>query len=269
VARWLWYCVNPFQTLLCFVWTVGSILTVGVAMLCGAKPTLGMRAAQRPWSTVVLWIVGARLERVGFPESLDGTKLFVANHQSVIDVTVLVRALPPPLHFIAKTELFRLPIFGWYLRRTGMIPVDRRGGAGRLGLAAAVARTGGGGIVAFPEGTRSRDGQLGAFKRGSFAAAIAAQIPVVPIAIENAAQVVGRSGFTGRPGVIRLHYGREIQTAGLGQSARGAVADQARDEVARLLGLERGGPASTPQVGRAVDVDDAPGGEGASFVGQE
>jgi 1-acyl-sn-glycerol-3-phosphate acyltransferase len=256
--------------MLCFLWTVASILTVGVAMVFGAKPTLGMRAAQHPWSTVVLWLVGGRLELIGFPESLEGTKLYVANHQSVIDVTALVHVLPPPLHFIAKTELFRLPIFGWYLRRTGMIEVDRRGGpGGQLDLAAAVAQTGGGGVVAFPEGTRSRDGQLGAFKRGSFAAAISAQIPVVPIAIENAAKVVGRTGFTGRPGVIRLHYGREIPTKGLDQSARAAVANQARGEVARLLGFESAPEASAPQIRRAVDVDDTPGGEGASFVGQE
>jgi 1-acyl-sn-glycerol-3-phosphate acyltransferase len=145
--------------------------------------------------------------------------------------------LPAPLFFIAKAELFRLPILGWYMRAVGMVPVDRRAGArGGLDLSQFSRAAETSGVVAFPEGTRSRDGRLGSFKRGAFSAAIAAQIPIVPIAIENAAQVVGRRGMSARPGTIRVHYGREISTVGLDQKDRAGLAEEAREEVARLLG---------------------------------
>lgn len=225
--------LNAFQVLACFLWTVLGISFCAVGVLCGMRPSLMLQAAHRPWSGVILWICGVELLAPTTEELPQEAHLYVANHNSVIDIPVLFRVMRPPLRFIAKKQLFDLPIFGWYLRATNMVPIDRSniGDAKRRLATVREKLQAGSSIVAFPEGTRSRDGRIGPFKRGAFITAIQHQISIVPVAIHNAAGVVHRNGFSGRPGTIRVAVGDPISTEGLTTADRAQLAERTRAAV--------------------------------------
>jgi 1-acyl-sn-glycerol-3-phosphate acyltransferase len=125
----------------------------------------------------------------------------MSNHQSNFDILTLLAAMPRQIYWIAKKELFDIPVFGTSMRRGGYIPLDRS--AGRKALrsmdnAAAIVRSGKS-VVIFPEGTRSRDLHLHPFKRGGFMLALRAGVPVVPVTINGS----GRVNPAGRTRIYR------------------------------------------------------------------
>ena len=202
--------------------------------------------ARHLWAPALFYGAGARLSVEGLERLPAGPAFLVANHQSIIDVPVLFRALPVGLHFIVKRELRRVPFLGWYIAATGMIFVDRRAPADAMAemrRAAALLR-GGATVVSFPEGTRSRNGALAAFKSAAFSAAIEAGVPVVPVAIVGTRQVLPPDGFRVRPGPIRVMVGEPIPTRGLTGADRSRLAGAAREQVLELLrAMSSGGKA--------------------------
>ncbi|MDD2897255.1 MAG: lysophospholipid acyltransferase family protein [Desulfuromonadaceae bacterium] len=132
----------------------------------------------------------------------DGPVIFMSNHQSNFDILSLLASMPCQFYWIAKKELFEIPVFGPSMRRGGYIPLDR--GDGRKALQsldeAAATIHQGKSVVLFPEGTRSPDGNLLPFKRGGFILARKADVPVVPVTING-------SGAVNPAGQIRLYSG--------------------------------------------------------------
>ena len=183
----------------------------------------------------MLAIVGARLEVRGEAQ-VDGGTLFVANHQSSLDIPSLFAALPVPLYFLVKRELAVVPFVGWFCRAIGMVFVDRRGGdsAHRSIDRAAEVLASGRCMVAFPEGTRGDGEERRPFKRGPFVAAIKAGAPVVPVGIAGAARVVPPRGFRLRPGRVTVRIGAPIVTDGLTLESRRELATRAQRAVERL-----------------------------------
>ena len=123
----------------------------------------------RSWARLILWTTGVRVQVHGV-EHLDPSRsyVFAANHQSIYDIPILFAALPFQLRIIAKQSLGRIPFLGWHLQRAGHLLVDRqRPGASVLKKMSRLVSERHSPIV-FPEGTRSADGQVGAFKAGSF-----------------------------------------------------------------------------------------------------
>jgi len=214
---WLpWTLWNFVQALYTALWTALWItIALAVSFVAGAAPALAL--ARRVWAPGLLAGAGARLEVAGL-ERLDpgSAHLFVANHQSFIDIPVLFRALPVPLHFLAKRELAAVPFLGWYIGAMGMVFVDRRDARQGRDTVSRAARllASGKSVVAFPEGTRSRDGEFGAFRPGTFGAAVEAGVDVVPVAIVGSGQVLPAGGFRVRPGRIRVLVGAPIATSG-------------------------------------------------------
>ena len=122
----------------------------------------------------------------------------MANHQSVIDICALFRAVPVPLRFLLKQEMRRVPFVGWYAWATGMLFIvrdDRRAGP-QLRREAAALLASGHSLCLFPEGTRSRDGEMADFKAGSLQAAIDAGVDVLPVALHGAGRVLPATGST-------------------------------------------------------------------------
>ncbi len=214
--RFLWPLLNALQLAFTAVWTAGCISFAGVVYLGSRSRRIALELARHLWAPGLLFFAGARLRVRGregaIPELPAGPCLFVANHQSVIDICVLFRGLPRPVRFVAKQELRRLPFVGWYIGVMGMAFVDRRARGGR-GMVEAMTRLleSGSDVIVFPKGTRSRDGALGAFKPGSFQAAVEARTPVVPIAIRGAGAILPPGGFRVRPGVIEVVVGPPIE----------------------------------------------------------
>jgi 1-acyl-sn-glycerol-3-phosphate acyltransferase len=198
----------------------------------------GLFLARRVWAPGILKSIGARLEVVGAAEAdLSRPCFFAANHQSWLDIPAIFAALPVPVLFIAKQELSRIPFLGWFMKGMGMVLIDRadRKEAVRSIEAVAERLREGWSLLSFPEGTRSADGRVQCFKTASFAAAVAAGAPIVPIALEGAGRVMPRDTWKITPGTIRLALGAPISTAGLDRDDRAELARRAQQAVESLL----------------------------------
>lgn len=227
--RALWSVWNLPQLAFTLLWTAG-LIPIALALRVARGPTLPLRMASRVWAPGLLYGAGVRFTVEG-ADAIDWSRpyLIVANHQSVIDICALFRAVPVPLRFLLKREMTRVPFVGRYAKSTGMLFIDRdnrRAGPRMLRDAAAMLRDGNS-LCVFPEGTRSRDGRVAAFKGGPFQAAIDAGVDVLPVAITGAGAVLPPSGlFRVRPGLIAVRFGTPQSTAGAGRQAlaRGAHA---------------------------------------------
>lgn len=233
--RALWSVWNLPQLAFTLLWTAG-LIPIALALRVARGPTLPLRMASRVWAPGLLSGAGVRFSVEG-ADAIDWSKpyLIVANHQSVIDICALFRAVPIPLRFLLKREMTRVPFVGRYAKSTGMLFIDRdnrRAGPRMLRDAAAMLRDGNS-LCVFPEGTRSRDGRVAAFKGGPFQAAIDAGVEVLPVAITGAGAVLPPSGlFRVRPGRIAVRFGTPQSTAGAG---RQALAHSAHAAVVSLL----------------------------------
>jgi 1-acyl-sn-glycerol-3-phosphate acyltransferase len=161
----------------------------------------------RFWSRTMLATSGAHVTVHGHQHTRTHAPcIFIANHQSIVDVWVMLSLVPPNTRFAAKHELFRIPVLGWALANTGCIPINRgnRTEAIRsLGVAAERIRTGRS-VVLYPEGTRSRDGSLQPFKKGAFHLAVQAGVPIVPVAITGSFDVVPPGRLRVTPGPVEV-----------------------------------------------------------------
>jgi 1-acyl-sn-glycerol-3-phosphate acyltransferase len=243
IGRAAWSAWNTLQLIYTIAWTAGCImLALLVLLLCGGNRRIPLRMASRLWAPGLLQGAGATLRVEGL-ERVDFSRphVFVANHQSIIDVCALFRALPVPVRFVIKQELATVPFIGWYARAMGMVFIERghaREAAARLHAVVSLVRAGAS-LCAFPEGTRSRNGSVRPFKGGAFQVALHAGAPVVPVAIDGSGAVLPASGFRVRPGTITLRIGEPIPTAGLHAGDRHALAQRAHDAVAAMLAAGR------------------------------
>jgi 1-acyl-sn-glycerol-3-phosphate acyltransferase len=140
--------------------------------------------------------------------------VFMCNHQSNFDIPVLLGNLPVQFRWLAKAELFKVPIFGRAMHAAGYISIDRsdrQSAFESLQKAADVLR-GGVSIMVFPEGTRSLDGVLKPFKKGGFVLAIEAGVPVVPVAIRGTHGIMPKGKRLIRPGDVTVCIGEPIAT---------------------------------------------------------
>ena len=161
----------------------------------------------RVWSRLVLSLAPVRLEVEGLDSlRVEGTYVFCANHQSYMDIPVLLAALPFQFRFAAKKQLFQVPFLGWHLRRTGHIPVDRDNpfrAMRALGRSVDPIRHGVP-VVVFPEGRRSPDGTTGVFKGGAFRIAKRSGAETVPISIRGTRQILPQGSKHIRAGDVKV-----------------------------------------------------------------
>ena len=187
---------------------------------------------------LALWLAGVRLEVHGGENILRAhPALYMANHQSNCDPPALLPLLPPVLVMVKK-EFFRVPIMGSGMTRRGFIAVDRRDrDRARAAIERAVASMrAGNSFLVFPEGTRSPDGRLQAFKKGPFILAIEAAAPIVPISISGAGKVMPKGKFVIHPGRIRITVHSPIPTAGVTLHQRQDLMERTRKAI--RAGLE-------------------------------
>jgi 1-acyl-sn-glycerol-3-phosphate acyltransferase len=232
--------LNPIQALLILLWCA-------ICASCGIVLVVLLFSRQRAifvtsrilWSPVVLLISGVRLKITG-RENAPGDRncIYIANHESLFDIVVLVRAVPVALFFLAKQELSKVPFLGWYMKAVGMILVDRgnREKSKKSMQRAAALINQGRNVVSFPEGTRSKTGEVMMFKRGSFVIAKEGQIDIVPIGISGASKVLANGSFSLRPGVIRVNIGKPIAIRDFPNFSDEELAEFARGEVQKLKG---------------------------------
>jgi 1-acyl-sn-glycerol-3-phosphate acyltransferase len=189
-------------------------------------------------------LVGAKIEVIGL-DRLDPNHayVFTPNHRSHLDISALMAALPT-VRFAAKRQLFDEPVLGRAMRALGMIPIDRDDPAlAKRTLDEAAEKLGKSvSVVIFPEGTRAPAGQMLPFKGGAFVFAIHQQVPIVPVALHNTAQVMPAHGYlTILGGRVVVEILRPILTVGLTLEDRQRLKDQARAVLVEALRREDGG----------------------------
>jgi 1-acyl-sn-glycerol-3-phosphate acyltransferase len=172
----------------------------------------------RTWSQLILVTTGVHVDVSGL-ERLDPDRayVFVANHQSIYDIPIIFWSLPYQVRIIAKESLGNFPFIGWHLRRTGHMLVDRKNATRALhvfGRASALMKQGLC-LIVFPEGTRSRDGRVAAFKGGSFLLALRTGLPVVPLSVVGSRHVMLKGRLATYPGQVKLIVHEPIDTSGL------------------------------------------------------
>ena len=170
-----------------------------------------------PWAKVILWVSGVQGEVVG-REKIDPAKtyIFMCNHQSFVDIFVLLSNIPKDFKFIMKKELMRIPILGSTMRRAGYMEIERddpRESIKQLALAIEKIKSGIS-VLIFPEGTRSPDGKLLPFKKGGFYIAIRSKCEVVPLYIQGTHLIGPRGSWSMKKGRYKLIIGNPVSTKG-------------------------------------------------------
>ena len=214
------------------VFGTGAILTAWIP----PRGALHLKWA-RGWARAVLVLAGipVRVEVSQLAETLPEA-IFMPNHGSAIDILVLFLAIRHEVRFLAKSSLFSIPILGWSMGLAGFVPVDRdrKDRAREVFGELSVKLKQGLSLVVFPEGTRSRTGELGPFKKSGFLLALKTGMPIIPIGISGARNVLGARGIMLRLGIVTVRVGDPIPTAGLGVSHRRELMRQVRREIVRL-----------------------------------
>ena len=188
---------------------------------------------------VSLWLCGTRVEFEGLEHLADARNVVVMpNHTSHLDAPILVGLLPVEAKAVLKRELYRFPLVHYCTRFAGFVDVDRRdpGGAKRAIDQAAASLRAGHCFVIFPEGTRSRSGELGPFKKGAFVAAIEASSRIVPVAIRGAYELLAPGSFRVKPGTVRVKVLDPVPAGGYSYEDRDRLAAEVRGRIAAALG---------------------------------
>jgi 1-acyl-sn-glycerol-3-phosphate acyltransferase len=165
------------------------------------------------------------------------TYVFLSNHQGNFDGPVLLHVIGRDLRALIKRELMSLPLLSIVFKRIDYIPIERlnpKQSRSGIELGAKLLKEGTS-FFAFPEGTRSRDGQLGAFKKGAFIMAITAQVPIIPITILNSREIQPPGQYGIRPGCIRVVIHDPIETKGMTIEERNLLVQLTRDAIASAL----------------------------------
>lgn len=186
-----------------------------------------------------LAMVGVRVEVNGL-EHLDPNQpyIFTPNHQSFIEVPLLVTYIHRNPGYLAKKEVFKYPIFGFGIKLIGMVPVDRSHSPSAVESAKQATENlrRGKSYVVYPEGTRSPDGRLLPFKKGAFMMAIDAGVPVVPVSISGATAIMPKAQIKIYPATVRITLHPPLDTRGYSRENVGILVERCRQSV--LSGLD-------------------------------
>ena len=237
-VRTLWYYIVLFFT---------TILHASAAIIAGLFRVKNRPGGVYDWSNTdcardILSAAGTPVVASGLEHiPRDQPVIYASNHSSMFDIWALFATLPGSVRFVAKRELFRIPVLGRAMLAVGHVPIDRTARKRAFEAYDEAARMirGGTSVVVFPEGTRSRTGELLPFKNAPFGLAIAAQVPIVPVYVHHTFEILPKGAWRLRPRPIRLVVGQAIPTAGRRPEDRERLRDEVRAAMVALQAKAR------------------------------
>jgi 1-acyl-sn-glycerol-3-phosphate acyltransferase len=229
--------INTVRTLLIFGWVILSTLLMGIAAIVISffiRTGNPVHLIARAWGRGILR--ASRVNVIVKGLSLIDPRqsyIYMSNHQSNFDIPVLLAHLPVQFRWLAKAELFRIPIFGRAMRGAGYISIDRfnRESAFASLKEAAQRIKDGASVMIFPEGTRSRDGKIRSFKKGGFVLAIKAGVPIVPIVLRGTWPIMPKGRLLVMPGDVELEICEPIDTGGYNLQSKEALMEVVRTAI--------------------------------------
>jgi len=230
-------------------WSAGVLATI---ILAPVVIVVALFNDTSPWIDKVIrlwsrtWLIASRSPlTVEGGEHIDPRRSYVvvSNHISTLDIMICLLAAPIPIRFLAKKELFRVPLLAQGMRAVGVIEVDRsarraaHAGVNKQAKALIDKKRS---LIIYAEGTRPRDGVMKSFKKGAFTMAIAAQLPVLPMTIHGAFESMppGKPWVFGGP--VKAVVDPPIETTGMDGSGTSALRDQVFDIISTRV-REMGG----------------------------
>jgi 1-acyl-sn-glycerol-3-phosphate acyltransferase len=219
----VWFCIG----------VTGAIISILCILCYPLNP--GGRINHRLaglWGKIAIWAnrVKVRVEGIKHVPG-QGPFVFMSNHQGSYDIFALLGYLPFQFKWLAKKEIFSIPILGWAMKATGYIFIDREGTRETVkAMNEAAERIHEGmSVLIFPEGSRSPDGSIQPFKKGGFTLAIKSKVPIVPIAITGSGEIVPKGKMRVYPGTISIRIGRPVETKESTLKDREALMGQVHD----------------------------------------
>lgn len=222
------------QTLIIVLWTIPATIVIATTVILVSffsRTGNGPHLLARLWANSILWVSRVPITVSG-AEKLDPGRsyIYMPNHQSNADIPLLLGRLPAQFRWLAKAELFKIPIFGRAMRGVGYISIDRtnrKSAFESLARAAGTIRSGTS-VLIFPEGTRSRDGRILPFKKGGFVLAVDAGVPIVPVIIRGTRDIIPKGHFMIRPAPLSMQILDPVETAGYTRKSKDALLERIR-----------------------------------------
>jgi 1-acyl-sn-glycerol-3-phosphate acyltransferase len=230
-----------FRTAYIFAWILIVTILRGTLVICVALCTANQEAAHRiaqRWGRSILRVSGVRVTVVGTEHLTPGRSfILMPNHQSHFDIPVLLGCLDTQFRWMAKAELFRIPIFGRAMRGCGYISINR---SNRQEAFASIQQAGDAirgkaSVLIFPEGTRSPDGKLLPFKKGGFVLAVDSGVPILPIGIYGTGRILPKKRLLMDPCPVVMWIGPPVDTTGFDRETKDALMAKVRQALCEAV----------------------------------
>ncbi len=230
------------------VWGFIALMTIIAGMflmpffwlirIFGGNPQPHARRYASWWGRAMLWATGSKVTISGQQQLPPGAVVVMGNHQSIFDIMLLLGHFEKELAFIAKIETESYPIISNWMKYIDCLFIDRsdlRQSSRILGQAVSQLKDGVASLVIFPEGTRSKTGEMLEFKKGSMKLPQRAQVPIIPVAIDGTLGAYEGNGRKMAPSDVRMHICPPIMPEEFVQQDTGAISLMVEDSVRRGL----------------------------------
>jgi len=231
-------CIIVWTVLVTFFWSIVIIL----ASLIIQNENIAHNLAKL-WAKSILFASRIRVTVTGYSNIDPGRSyIYMSNHQSNFDIPVLLAYLDTQFRWLAKAELFKIPIFGYSMKRAGYISIDRsnRKSAFKSLKEAARKIRNGVSVLIFPEGTRSQDGNIRPFKKGGFVLALDSGVPVVPVVIHGTWSIMSKKGLRIKPGNVVIEILEPIETSDYTRKTKDDLMEKVGQVICRSFEKGRG-----------------------------
>jgi 1-acyl-sn-glycerol-3-phosphate acyltransferase len=225
-----------YSVIVWLLWLIETIILGSLATVAGLFDRTGRVAHHiaRLWGRAFIISSGIKVNIIGAENIVkDGPQIFISNHQGYFDIFSYTAYFPVQLRWIAKKELFKIPFVGWAMRAARYVSINRQVKKSAIRSIQEAVRllNDGFSVVIFPEGTRSYDGKMLPFKRGSLIMINKTDAPVVPVTISGSYNIIRKKSLKIHRGEINIMIDEPIYTSSMDKEEKGALLEKIRAKI--------------------------------------